>query len=66
MKKPNHFIKDADPPWSQATTLEAWVIKMIEEGKTKEPEFQAALNVYGRARFEEIWKRHRQEKGEGK
>lgn len=52
-------------PWSKAQTFEEWVIMMIEEKRTKEPEFQAAIRYHGKEKLREIWKRY-QEKKDGK
>lgn len=46
----------------QGTTLEAWVIKMIQEKRTEEESFQAALRVWGRERLKKIWQEHQQKK----
>jgi hypothetical protein len=50
--------------WKEASTLEEWVIRMIEQKKTKEPEFQNALRVFGREKLKAIWEKHKASKGE--
>jgi hypothetical protein len=44
--------------WNGAVTLEECVIKMIQEKKTKTPEFEALLKHFGRGKLEKIWKDH--------
>jgi hypothetical protein len=55
---PNYFIKDDNPDWKDARTFEEWVIQMVEEGKTEDPGFQAALAFHGRPKLGAIWKAH--------
>ena len=58
-------FKPTEYPWSKAVTFKEWVIQAVESGQTKTPEFQAALNFYGRKRFEEIWREHVKAKKDG-
>lgn len=44
------------PSWKEAETFTDWVIRMIKTKRTQEPEFQSALNYWGRAKIEKIWK----------
>ena len=33
-----------------------WIRKMIDGGKTDDPEFKRLLEIWGRERFERVWK----------
>lgn len=50
--------EDQDSLWKHASTLEDWVIRMVESGQAKSPEFMVALEFWGREKFEAIWRAH--------
>jgi hypothetical protein len=41
--------------------LSEWVIMVIKTHQARSPEFQAALQYWGREKFEAIWRAHVQE-----
>lgn len=49
------YVRDPDPPWSQSSTLEDYVRKLIDEGKrSQSEEFQTLFRVFGEHRIRDI------------
>lgn len=54
--------RDESIPWSKASTLEQYVIKLIESKQTKSEEFKFLLDFFGRDKLEKIWKSYKAQK----
>jgi hypothetical protein len=52
--------------WTEAITLEEWIIQEIEAGRQNEKPFQDALEFFGRAKFEKIWNEYKSRNKEQK
>jgi hypothetical protein len=62
LKQEREYVAEyQDPPLKRD-----WVLKMIEEKRSQEPEFKRRLLLWGRGIFEQIWKQHEAEKKEKK
>lgn len=57
-KAPPNLYPKPELSWSETSTLAEWVIAMIKANKQNSAEFQAALGIFGREKFIEIWKTH--------
>lgn len=50
-----HFVKDAAPDWTQCSTLEEYVAKLIQQGKrSSDAEFQTLITVYGKNKIQHL------------
>jgi hypothetical protein len=48
-------IQNEDVPWSEAPTLEEWIISQFEKGRARSKEVQTMAKIYGVERFREIY-----------
>jgi hypothetical protein len=48
--------------WQGSWTLEDYVMSLFEKGETQSPEFKVLLQIYGREKIEELWKKYQKEK----
>lgn len=61
------LIKDNSPAgWSEAITLNEFIIKEIEAGRTKDKTFQDLLRFHGREKIEKIYRDYKLEKKDQK
>jgi hypothetical protein len=58
------FETDLIPEYLDDKLTDEWVIRMFEQGDFKNPEFQRRMKIWGRPRFESIWKEYKKTQSE--
>lgn len=59
-----NFERDFVPRYIDKPLTDQWISDMIKNEKTDDPEFQKRMKIWGRQRFEDAWKRFKNEQGE--
>lgn len=61
---PNISIKDDDPDLKDCLSLRDYVLKLVREGKTNTPEFEALKSIYGVQHLRDLYAQAQKEEKE--